>query len=61
MMQNQVVLPGRVAGEASKDARAPRPRLILTWSLDPATGKLLVGRWVVDGTGDIQIALKAAA
>jgi len=47
--------------ESSKGAHRQRPTLVLTWTLDPATGKP-VARWVIDGSGNIpSIALKSAA
>ena len=46
---------------SSKGAHRQRPTLVLTWTLDPATGKP-VARWVIDGSGNIpSIALKCAA
>jgi hypothetical protein len=49
------------ARESSKGAHRQRSTLILTWTLDPATGKP-VARWVIDGLGNIPgIALKSAA
>ena len=55
------VSAGSFVSESSKGARRQRPTLVLTWTLDPATGKP-VARWGNDGSGNIPgIALKSAA
>ena len=49
--------PRYAATKKSNQASGPRPVLLLTWSLDPKTGKP-VGRWTVDAP---DLALATAA